>query len=204
MGDLASVAVPSGLLLRQSAPRGPGSRRSLCSPSASSNRPRRSRSVGRDRIAHSCLFSARSSRHPAGRVAGEDEPSASAHGARERRYPSRGSPRPAARHSIRRHWTRPHVSRAAVTKLPSLSRAWQSSADRGTAKNTDTVLRKAFAPSAKGFRALRKGFCAFRKGLSRLRKGFCDFPSHRKPWCERRDSNPHAVKHRNLNPVDCE
>ena len=60
------------------------------------------------------MFSARSSRHPAARGAGEDESSASAHGARERRDPSRGSPRPARSLSVRRHWTRPHVSGAAV------------------------------------------------------------------------------------------
>jgi hypothetical protein len=41
----------------------------------------------------------------------------------------------------------------------------------------------------------------FAKAFRDFREALQDFPSPRKVACERGDSNPHAVKHRNLNPA---
>jgi len=56
------------------------------------------------------------------------------------------------------------------------------------------------APPLVGVRDRSDSWILSKKGFRDFRKAFRDFPSYRKLWCERGDSNPHAVKHRNLNP----
>src|SRR6185503_14400240 len=81
------------------------------------------------------------------------------------RYRPRGVPRGA--HCVHAGKEHPRESNAAEEELDSAARAaprargWRSG--RETRKARDIVLRKAFMPSAKGFRAFRKALATFEK-----------------------------------------